>query len=128
VSGPKDKRVLIVEDEREIADFLATAVASKAAVVMVAYDGEEGLKAARQDGPDLILLDMKMPRMNGLEVVQALQERAETAGIPIIILTSTKFDPGTLALFKQLPSVKAFLPKMGSADALYAELDKHLND
>jgi CheY-like chemotaxis protein len=119
---PHGKRVLIVEDEPDIAGFLAALIGEKTPHVLQAGDGAEGLAAARRELPDLIVLDMKMPQMNGLEVVQALQDDPATAAIPVLILTNTQFDAQTRHMCEQIASVKAFLSKSGGAKRLREQL------
>lgn len=78
-------RVLVVEDDPDIADFLRRGLIYKDYEVEVAYDGQEGLNAARDRPPDLVLLDLMIPKIDGVEVCRRL--RAASA-IPIIILTA----------------------------------------
>ncbi|HSO39588.1 MAG TPA: response regulator transcription factor [Labilithrix sp.] len=80
------KRVLVVEDDPSIAIGLRINLESEGYVVQVAEDGEEGLELARTIDPDLIVLDVMLPRRNGLEVLHDL--RAEGRTMPIIILSA----------------------------------------
>ena len=80
------KRVLVVEDDPSIAIGLRINLESEGYVVHVAEDGEDGLTLARTLAPDLIVLDVMLPRRNGLEVLHAL--RAEGRTMPIIILSA----------------------------------------
>ncbi|MGH2485568.1 MAG: response regulator transcription factor [Ktedonobacterales bacterium] len=81
-------RVLIVDDDAFIARIVRMKVEQLGYEVETAGDGEEGLRKALELHPDLILLDLMMPRMNGLEVCRRL--RAEPAGrdIPVVMLTA----------------------------------------
>jgi two-component system response regulator MprA len=78
-------RVLVVEDDPDIADFIRRGLIYKDYEVEVAHDGQEGLEAARDRPPDLVLLDLMIPKIDGVEVCRRL--RAGSA-IPIIILTA----------------------------------------
>jgi len=80
------KRVLVVEDDPSIAIGLRINLESEGYVVHVAEDGEEGLELARTLEPDLIVLDVMLPKRNGLEVLHEL--RAEGQTMPIIILSA----------------------------------------
>ena len=80
------KRVLIVEDEKNIVDIIRFNLVREGFEVLEAYDGEAGLALARQEKPDLILLDVMMPKMMGFDVCRAL--RGEGDNVPIIILTA----------------------------------------
>ena len=80
------QRVLIVEDEKKIVDILHFNLDRAGYEVLEAYDGEAGLALARAERPDLILLDVMMPKMMGFDVCRAL--RAEGDNVPVIILTA----------------------------------------
>ena len=80
------KRVLIVEDEKSIVDIVKFNLEKEGCAVLTAYDGEAGLEAARKGNPDLILLDVMLPKMNGFDVCRIL--RAEGSNVPVIILTA----------------------------------------
>jgi two-component system phosphate regulon response regulator PhoB len=82
------KRVLVVEDERDIAELLRYNLAKNGYHVMAAFDGEEALRVARQTPPDLVLLDLMLPGMDGLDVCRALKGDPQTAGIPIVMVTA----------------------------------------
>jgi len=80
------KRVLIVEDEKNIVDIIRFNLDREGYEVLEAYDGEAGLELARAEKPDLILLDVMMPKMMGFDVCRAL--RGEGDNVPVIILTA----------------------------------------
>ena len=80
------KTVLIVEDEKNIVDILRFNLQRENYQTCEAYDGEDGLRKARTENPDLILLDVMLPKMNGFDVCKAL--RAEGNNVPVIILTA----------------------------------------
>ena len=125
-SPARDKTVLIVEDNSDIAQLLASMLAGKCRKILRAADGVEGLKLARWQAPDFILLDMKLPQMNGLAVLQALQEQPQTASIPVLILTGSHFDARTKELLQQIPNVKAFLSKTCGAKRLREQIVQFL--
>jgi len=81
-----NKTVLIVEDERPIVEILKFNLKREGYETMEALDGETGLELARTGDPDLILLDVMLPRMNGFEVCAAL--RQDGSAVPIIMLTA----------------------------------------
>ena len=80
--------VLLVEDSKMLQIALGRSLTKAGFTVVIAQDGEEGLRMARQTVPDLILLDMLLPRLGGQEVLQALKDDPVTADIPVIILSS----------------------------------------
>ena len=78
-------RILVIEDDPDIADFIRRGLIYKDYEVEVAHDGQAGLEAARDRPPDLVLLDLMIPKIDGIEVARRL--RAGSA-VPIIILTA----------------------------------------
>ena len=80
------KTILIVEDETNIVDILSFRLEREGYNTIEAYDGQTGLQLAQEQNPDLILLDLMLPRMDGFEVCRRL--RAEGSSIPIIMLTA----------------------------------------
>ena len=81
-------RILIVDDESNIRQTLSRAFQSHGHTITLAEDGREGLDLARRSPPDLILLDLSMPRMDGIEVLTSLKNDNELSDIPVIILTA----------------------------------------
>lgn len=83
--------ILYVEDDAMNADMLSRRLARRGFTVSVATDGELGLQRARDAKPDLILLDISLPRMDGWEVARQLKGAEDTRGIPIVALTAYAF-------------------------------------
>lgn len=81
-----EKRILIVEDEKNIVDILAFNLAREGYATLEALDGETGLHMALHEDPDLVLLDVMLPKMNGFDVCR--QIRAEKSAVPILMLTA----------------------------------------
>ena len=82
----KKQRVLIVEDEKNIVDILRFNLRKEGYDTQEAYDGEVGLALALQEAPDLILLDLMLPKMNGFEVCKRLRDQGRST--PVIIITA----------------------------------------
>ena len=82
------KRVLIVEDEKSIVDILRFNLEKEGYAALTAYDGEAGLDQALKENPDLILLDVMLPKMNGFDVCRILREKGSS--VPVIILTARR--------------------------------------
>lgn len=78
--------VLIVEDDRESNDNIAFFLQKRFTDILSAYDGEEGWSRYREETPDIMIVDIEMPKMNGLELIQKI--RLKDPDIPIIILTA----------------------------------------
>ena len=80
--------VLLVEDDPVILKLLEVNFELEGYGVLVAHDGAEGIELARSSAPDLIISDIMMPNVSGIELVQALKSDDATAGIPIILLSA----------------------------------------
>jgi DNA-binding response OmpR family regulator len=122
-------RILVVEDERPIAEFVQRGLEAEGYSVSCAYDGEDGLALARTGDYALVLLDVLLPRLSGLEVLEAL--RAEDDALPVIMLTAltetedvvTGLDLGAndylgkpFAFAELLARIRAQLRQPGQAD------------
>jgi two-component system alkaline phosphatase synthesis response regulator PhoP len=83
------KKILIVEDEEIILDLLERKLTKEGYEISVARDGEEGLKAMREQKPDLILLDIVMPKLGGFEVMEEMQKEPDLKEIPVIIISNS---------------------------------------
>ncbi len=82
------EKILIVDDDQETVDFLRVLLSRQGYQAMIAKDGIEALKTANQELPDLIILDVMMPGLDGFEVARSLHRRPETALIPILMFTA----------------------------------------
>lgn len=83
------KKILVVEDDRFLRRACEASLRQRGFAVLVAVDGEEGLRVARDEQPDLILLDMLMPRMDGLAMLRSLRDAEPTRAIPVLILSNS---------------------------------------
>lgn len=86
------KRILVVDDEPGVLEIVRTNLEWEGYQVLEAQDGLEGLKAARQSRPDLVILDVMMPGLNGWQVLQAIEADPDLAGTPVILLTVVEDD------------------------------------
>ena len=83
-----DAKVLVVDDDPVIVKLLQVNFEMEGYTVVTANDGAEGLERARAEHPDIVLLDIMMPKMDGLEVTRALKADEATKSIPIILLSA----------------------------------------
>ena len=88
IESNKKKLLLIVEDEAIAVKVIAEGLVSENYEVTVAYDGQEGLEVARVKHPDLILLDLLMPRLDGMSMLKKLRDDDWGKKVPVIILTN----------------------------------------
>ncbi|MGH7418034.1 MAG: response regulator [Candidatus Rokuibacteriota bacterium] len=80
-------RVLVVEDERDVAELIRYNLSKEGYEVLVTGSGTDAVKQAREARPDVVLLDIMVPHLNGWEVCRRLKQDAETRGIPVIMVT-----------------------------------------
>jgi len=87
------RKILIIDDEEDLTFFIKANLELRGDYeVMIAKNGKDGLKLAASHKPDLILLDIMMPKMNGFEVLEKLKQAKETIAIPVIMLTAKADD------------------------------------
>jgi len=82
-----EKRVLVVDDHPAMLGLIADALGRTGYTVITAENGRDGLTAAAEKKPDLVILDLSMPLMTGLQVLRALRSKLETELLPVIVLT-----------------------------------------
>ena len=122
---PEDKLVLIVDDDDSVRELLEFIVKKDGFRIEKASDGEEALTKARALSPDLILLDLMLPKFGGFEILRELQSD-ETSDIPIVIITGRYTDRSTADMIKQEPNVKDFIEKPVKPPVLSALIHKLL--
>lgn len=85
-------KILIIDDDPDIVDALYVLLEGEGLDVVSAYDGEEGLAKIKEENPDLIILDLLMPKVDGYEVCKTLQDPrwSKWKNIPILVLTSVR--------------------------------------
>ena len=81
-------KILIVDDEQDIVELLSYNLEKEGFSTVKAYDGEDALGLVHSEKPDLMILDLMLPKMNGLDVCKAIRRNPETVNLPIIMLTA----------------------------------------
>jgi CheY-like chemotaxis protein len=124
-------RILLVEDNEMNRDMLSRRLERKGYEVVVAVDGAEGVTRAQADGPDLILMDMSLPVLDGWEATRQLKADPTTQAIPVIALTAhamsgdrekalqagcDDYDTKPIELPRLLQKIEAFLGKGSAAE------------
>jgi CheY-like chemotaxis protein len=117
VSTPR--RVLVVDDDASCRELLRVALGNEGFIVATARDGLDALTVLRASPPDVILLDLEMPRLSGWTLHQRLAADSATSAIPVIVITGA--EPRHLAL-----QARAILPKPLNVDDVLGEVQWHL--
>jgi len=113
------KKILVIEDSPTQALHLQGLLEEEGFRVIVARDGEAGLQTAQKARPDVVVLDLEMAGMNGLQVCQRLKEMRQTTSIPVIMFTRHD-DPEVMTLGMQIGAVD-YIPKDAFADTTLLE-------
>ena len=90
------KKILVVDDEKDITETLSFMLKAAGYDVLIANDGEEGLKFAKEENPDLIILDVMMPKINGYKIARLLKYDNKYKHIPIVMVTARGQDSDKL--------------------------------
>jgi CheY-like chemotaxis protein len=85
-------RILVIEDDKFLRKACEVSLTKRGFTVLTAVDGEEGVQQAREGSPDLILLDMLMPKMTGIETLVVLKQDEQTRNIPVVILSNSSIE------------------------------------
>ena len=93
-------RILVVEDEKDVRDMIRIHLKAAGFDVLEAHNGAEGLAIAKQDLPAVIILDLMMPEMSGVEVCRALRKNPATSRIPILMLTAKSMEDDKVVGFE----------------------------
>jgi two-component system phosphate regulon response regulator PhoB len=125
------KKILVVDDEIDIRIFISTLVESKGYKPLVAKDGEEGLKMIKEHKPDLIILDVMMPKESGLKLYREIKSGENTKHIPIIMVSAVSkktFLHSKKELDRyhgeSIPEPEAYIEKPPEAEELIASIGR----
>ncbi|HJZ86917.1 MAG TPA: response regulator [Polyangia bacterium] len=122
-SSPR-RQILLIEDDAALVALMAKTLLAHGYGVSVARDGLEGLKALDQTPPDLIVVDVMMPRLDGMTLVRAIKKHRTTRHIPVIFLTA-KSDSRSMVEGINL-GAKFYITKPFSLDDLLAKVQRAL--
>jgi CheY-like chemotaxis protein len=118
----KHGKILIVDDEAEQIDFASSVLQENGYITISAMDAEEGMKKVKAERPDLILLDLMMPKRGGLAMYQDLKHDEETENIPVIIVTGVArggdFDDLIVRQDKSISPPDGYIDKPMDPDAV----------
>lgn len=119
------KTILIVEDNLKNLKLCRDLLDLAGHVVMEATDGEEGIHLARLHRPDLIIMDIQLPVLNGIKAAKVLQEKSETSKIPIIAFTAFAMKGDEERFMKA--GFSGYIPKPIDTRGFVAEVEKYLH-
>ena len=119
-------RILSIEDDVDLQQVFAYVLKKKGWDVAFAYDGKDGLAKALENKPDLVLLDMMLPGLNGLEVIKALKENEPTRGIPVVVMTAYPGDEQFLKASIMAMGAVEYLAKPVHVDLLLETVERLL--
>ena len=123
----KLKSILCIEDEPEMIDLIRLILGRRGFEVVGAAGGKEGLEKVRQDPPDLVLLDLMMPDMDGWEVYQQMKADEKTKNVPVIVVTA-KAQSIDKVLGLHIAKVDDYIAKPFSPQDLLNSVDKVIGE
>ncbi|MBI3601982.1 MAG: response regulator [Candidatus Omnitrophica bacterium] len=116
------KRILVVDDDPTLIKVIQPFLESHGFAVTVACDGDQGIEEVKKNQPDLIVLDVRMPKMNGYIFILELKKIVNIKAIPIIVLTAKE---GMAEIFK-VEGVKEYVTKPFKPEALLTAIEKYI--
>jgi two-component system, OmpR family, alkaline phosphatase synthesis response regulator PhoP len=119
-----DKTILVVEDDKDMNELICAILNEAGYKTISAMSGEKGLERAYQDKPDLVLLDIQLPKMDGIEVCRAITSNDETKSIPVIMVTIKKELSTKLSSY--IAGARRFISKPFGVEELVGEIRKTL--
>lgn len=119
------KKILVVEDEKDLAKAIAFRLEANGYTVFSSYDGQDGYEKAKKEKPDLIILDLMLPKMDGYKVCALLKSDARYSKIPIIIFTARAQDED-MKMAKDA-GANAYITKPFEPETLLSKIKELLN-
>src|SRR5258708_7252164 len=123
----RDLKVLLIEDDPTVAAMYSYRLEVDGYAVTVASDGETGLRLATETSPDLIYLDLRLPNMDGLAVLERLRATPDTIAIPVVILTNYS-EPKMMEEGRRLGALDFLVKTETSPTALVRRMEARLGD
>jgi len=112
-------KILVVDDEQDVRTYLRTLFAKEGYTVVTAADGEEGLTTARETRPDLIFIDIMMPKRTGIMLYRRLKKNPDLGAVPVVILTGlSQYRTFFAQDFEEVPQPAAFVEKPPAREEL----------
>ena len=119
------RKILVVDDDKNIREIYQMILEYEMFEVSEAEDGAEALKKIYESPPELVLLDLMMPKMNGMQLIEKLKADPRTKNIPVLVLTAAATDENELQLIKQ--GANDFVSKTARSEIIVARINRLLN-
>jgi len=119
----EEKRILIVDDDAEIVESLRFALEAKKYTVLIARDGNQGLAMAEREDPDLVILDMMMPKRSGFLVLEKLRR---TRAVPLKVIMITANEGSRHKAYAEMLGVDDYIRKPFAMERLVESVDRLL--
>lgn len=117
-------KILLIDDDHDFRQLIEFDLKRRGYQVVTASDGEEGLQKVKSEKPGLVLVDIKMPKMDGYTFVRRLRREEEGRDLPLIVLTS--FEP--MRDMFQMEGVQDYFVKSANIEKLLLTIEKHFKD
>ena len=121
------KLILVVDDERDIAEIVSELLQGEGYRTTLAYDGQEALTALRKHRPDAVVLDLKMPVLDGIQVLRQMRADASMKATPVVVLTATRVIDELKQEFQQL-HVHTWISKPFEPEEMLRSVTQALKD
>lgn len=122
-AAPRKKRILVVDDDSEIIETVTVALESKGHEVLIARDGNQGLAMAEREDPDLVILDMMMPKRSGFLVLEKLRR---TRPVPVRVIMITANEGSRHKAYAEMLGVDDYIRKPFAMDRLVESVTRLL--
>jgi CheY-like chemotaxis protein len=120
------KKILVVDDEADVRDLIKAGLNKTKYTIQTAASGMEALDICKTDKPDLILLDIAMPMMDGYQVCEKLKQDRETSDIPVLFLTGKDLDPRRIIERYEKLGACGYIPKPSTLKELVDKIQEIL--
>lgn len=111
------KKILVAEDARSVCTLVSDLLSNAGFDVVTAYDGEEALEVLNAEHPDLLLLDLRMPKKSGFDVLRDMKKGKDSRDIPVLAMSAVYRDPSNIRILREL-GASGFINKDNLADTL----------
>src|SRR3990167_4320963 len=118
-------KILLVEDDSLFVKMYQKKFAHEGLELVAAYDGEEGVEKAKSEKPDLIILDLMLPKMSGSEVLKKIKEDPKTSEIPVIVLTNLSTSADEVIRCVQLGVKETYLKTNVTPEQVFETVKKY---